>query len=365
MKRLTQEEAEQKLKELGVNFEPFVYEGVFTKILCYCKNCGEIKTTTFRTVIKTGNNSCRNCYCMNTPKRKIIELLETHGSKYINHFTNKESRYVEYTCSMCGKVIKRRLTYLKEKKEFRCNDCRYAKGNKWLRNKQQDIEDELKVMGFELGEFVYKNHYTKIPHKCPKCGKWKYSTLHQMRHSGCLCSTCGKNERFTQFTIEERLKSLGVIFHQFDFNDVNDIIEIECPKCGKPHKKGIRSIIYKRHYFCDECRMSELERAVYHYLMGKSIKFEHNYRKLDWLKYKNNLELDFYLPDYNIGIECQGQQHFDFCPKFDSTIEEFNSRIERDRIKKKLCEEHNLQLFHINYNDNIEQKLDNIIKIIT
>lgn len=38
-----------------------------------------------------------------------------------------------------------------------------------------------------------------------------------------------------------------------------------------------------------------------------NIKYE-RYKKFSWLKKQN---LDFYLPDYNIAIECQGIQHFE------------------------------------------------------
>jgi DNA-directed RNA polymerase subunit RPC12/RpoP len=363
MKKLAQEDAENRLKELGINFEPFVYEGVYTKISHYCKNCGGLKKLTFHCIVTKRNDKCKKCYT--DTKNRIIELLDKYNSKYINHFLNKFYQImVVYTCPICGKIIVKRLSSLRDREEFRCNDCRYNEVNKWQRNKQEDVEKELRGLGFELGEFVYQNHYTKIPHKCPQCGKWKHSTLHSMRHRKCLCPTCARNEKFTQDTIEERLKSLGIIFHQFHFNSINDIIEIECPKCGNPHKKSIRNLIYERHYFCDECKMSALERTVYQYLKNMSIKFEYNYRKIKWLRHKNNLELDFYLPDYNIAIECQGRQHFESNNIFDINSNEFDARIERDEIKKKLCEEHNLQLFHINYDENIEEKLNGIIKMM-
>lgn len=38
--------------------------------------------------------------------------------------------------------------------------------------------------------------------------------------------------------------------------------------------------------------------------------------------------------------------------------EEFEKRIERDNKKKMLCEEHNIKIFYINYNEDINAKLN-------
>ena len=76
------------------------------------------------------------------------------------------------------------------------------------------------------------------------------------------------------------------------------------------------------------------------------------------VKKRKNLYLDFYLPDYNIGIECQGEQHFTPV-KFSRTIDEnilYENTIERDIIKNKLCSDNNIKIlyytkdYHFNYN---------------
>ena len=50
-------------------------------------------------------------------------------------------------------------------------------------------------------------------------------------------------------------------------------------------------------------------------------------------KWLGGQSLDFYLPDYNIGIECQGIQHF----KNDKMYNKLEEVQNRDERKKKLC----------------------------
>ena len=68
------------------------------------------------------------------------------------------------------------------------------------------------------------------------------------------------------------------------------------------------------------------------------------------LKYKDNLRFDFFLPEYNICIEYQGQQHYEIVEYFGGK-EAFKERKIRDNIKKQWCKENNIKLIEISYTD--------------
>ena len=68
-------------------------------------------------------------------------------------------------------------------------------------------------------------------------------------------------------------------------------------------------------------------------------------QKFDWLKYKKSMSLDFYIPDKNIAIECQGKQHFTPDSKFGEK-NEFDNIIQRDILKYNLCKEHNIEIIY-------------------
>jgi len=76
---------------------------------------------------------------------------------------------------------------------------------------------------------------------------------------------------------------------------------------------------------------------------------EENYRP-DWLKNPKtgrNLELDFYLPDLEMAIEVQGQQHIQRIPFFHETEDDFHRCLVYDRYKRLKCLDRGLELFEV------------------
>ena len=68
------------------------------------------------------------------------------------------------------------------------------------------------------------------------------------------------------------------------------------------------------------------------------IQFSQNYHT-SWL---GRQHLDFYLPEHNVGIECQGEQHFTDIVIYDSKA----NNIERDYEKYKKCKENGLTILY-------------------
>lgn len=76
--------------------------------------------------------------------------------------------------------------------------------------------------------------------------------------------------------------------------------------------------------------------------------------------------MDFYLPEYNSAIECQGIQHFkpvSFGGNLDAN-ELFKQIRRNDERKKLLCLQNGIKLFYVNFDEDIVNKLNNIIKKI-
>lgn len=71
--------------------------------------------------------------------------------------------------------------------------------------------------------------------------------------------------------------------------------------------------------------------------------FHDNYRPR-WLK---RLELDRYYPKLRLAFEYQGIQHYTPGSRWQKTIEDFDQQVDRDEMKKKLCEENQVVLVEV------------------
>lgn len=77
-----------------------------------------------------------------------------------------------------------------------------------------------------------------------------------------------------------------------------------------------------------------------------------------------DMKFDFYLPDYNTIIECDGAQHFrSINNEWDSQIKLQETR-QRDEDKKEYCKKKNLTLLQIPFWDHTALSPENLQKIL-
>jgi len=119
----------------------------------------------------------------------------------------------------------------------------------------------------------------------------------------------------------------------------------------------------EKHIFIEKSK--EIHKDKYDYSLiskkFKSINFTQQ-KKFKECKDKKVLPFDFYLNDLNICIEFDGKHHFCKYEYWGG-----NSKLEytqkHDQIKNIYCKENKIKLIRIKYNENINNKLDENIKI--
>ena len=115
---------------------------------------------------------------------------------------------------------------------------------------------------------------------------------------------------------------------------------------------------------CKECKESKGERKIKKYLNHCKINFipQKEFSNLVGTSEWKPLSYDFYLPDYNLLIEYQGEYHDGTVPN--QSEEDFLKQQEHDRRKREYAESHNIRLLKIWYwdFDNIETILNENIK---
>lgn len=128
-------------------------------------------------------------------------------------------------------------------------------------------------------------------------------------------------------------------------------------KIGESEKKKNNRV-----YDLTEKRIWRCEEKVYGILkelFPTNIIRRHDRRTL------KGLELDFNLPEFRLGIEYDGEQHFDRRVCEEVFKSDFDAQVRRDRQKDKLCRKKNIKLLRIKYDEpltktHIKKKLKKI-----
>src|ERR1035437_7209279 len=98
---------------------------------------------------------------------------------------------------------------------------------------------------------------------------------------------------------------------------------------------------------CESNKSSIGERLIKTYLDENNIKYERE-KKFDDCKNIKELPFDFYLPEYNLCIEYDGELHYKSSIQFGGE-KRLNRVKEHDEIKNKWCKDNNIKLLRIHY----------------
>lgn len=227
-----------------------------------------------------------------------------------------------------------------------CPKCGHEKGGEKISlTKDEFVDSAKKTHGnkYDYSKVEYINAKTKICIICPEHGEfWQTPDAH-MRGANCPKCNIVRNYKYSIKEFVEKSKKIHgdkYDYSKAEYVNYKTPLCIICPEHGefwqKPrdHFKGCG---------CPSCDESKLEREVKLFLDKNNIKYERE-KRFEWLRYKYPLVIDFYLPEYNIAIECQGEQHFKDRKFFENYS--FEKRIEMDNLKFELCKKNGLKMLY-------------------
>ena len=181
--------------------------------------------------------------------------------------------------------------------------------------------------------------------------------------NGCIyCNGQGKTLESFQQELNEKNLNIKILM----FNNYSDI-DVECSKCGYQWNTYGTNLLGG--HACPICKASTGERKVEWFLK------KYKYKYIAQYSYNNcrdilPLPFDFYLPEYNILIEIDGEQHYrpiSFgCKDKDKILDNFYKQLNHDKIKNEYCKRNNIPLIRIPYyeiqDDNLEYFLFDMLK---
>ncbi len=158
------------------------------------------------------------------------------------------------------------------------------------------------------------------------------------------CPRCIGRMRTTESFIEEaqEVHKGHFTYDNVKFVDYATPVTITCKIHGD---FPMRPLKHLRGEGCPLCQTSKMELEMVAFLKSHlSAKIELQ-KHFAWLRFQLGLALDVYLPEYNIAIECQGEEHFRASPKFGGE-EGFKYTQERDKAKSELCKKHGIRILY-------------------
>ena len=289
-----------------------------TSVKIFCKTHQEFfwQTPSTHILQKSGCPKCANCYSMTPEERK--NLLEiTYGDKFdfslvdFNLVINEKVKF-KIKCKSCGQVLEKSFSRIDFSKEMFCPYCETHQ----KRTTESFIEELKQIWGdkYIYDNVVYVDAFTPVEILCREHGSfWKTpNRILEQKDSPEICPRC--------------LLSIGESI-------IEDFLTEKCFK-HIPQKK------YKDLF------------RTFSKALNKTF------------KHKNPLKFDFYLPDYNLCIEYQGEQHTKVVDYWGGNLT-FLDMQERDQMKRDYCKYNKISLLEIYFNvplDQIKSLLENLLK---
>jgi len=269
----------------------------------------------------------------------IEKVKKIHNDKYdysLVEYKNTRT-HIKIICSNCGIFEILPHSHIQG---TGCAKC-YCLTNKKFIERSNEIHNNY----YNYDKVNIINDKTKVIITCFKHGDFEQRPDAHMNGQGCL--QCFK-ERKKSTTDEFITKSKNKHSNLYDYSLVR----------YKSNKHGIFEQSPQHHLTgsgCPICNNSKGENQISNILDIHNIQYERQ-KTFEECKYKAKLKFDFYLPNYNTCIEFNGIQHYEPSDYFGG-ITEYNINNIRFNIKKKFCEEKNIKLLIIKYDDDIIKNL--------
>ena len=247
-----------------------------------------------------------------------------------------------------------------------CKQCHFN-NMKVLRKKSHEkfveelyeINEDIKVIG------KYTGSQNKVDCECLIHNKEFSMTPAHLLSGKTGCKNCidikfhlGGLKSHGQF-----IKELCVINDSIEvlgrYDGAKSRIEVRCLKCGHIWAPFADSLLHG--YGCPCCKRSKGEEKIEKYLIDNNIRFE-SQKKFSDLRNALPLSYDFYLPEYNVLIEYQGQFH-DGTTSMVLRDKYFDRQQKNDALKRNYAKYNGYNLLEIWYYDfdNVDSIIDKFI----
>lgn len=251
-----------------------------------------------------------------------------------------------------------------------CTECRKLRLRKLRQLPHKEVLDRIKKLYNSTIQILniddYDNSQSILEYHCTVCGQNRKAIAGNLLN-GHGCANCANQHRNdgTRLNIQEVAKRI------YDFSNgtyeyvsgdyeknTSDIVvrHLECNQ--EFHTTWLK--FSQGATPCPNCRGSFGEQQIKGYLQLHKIRYYYGYL-IPGLKAKRELHFDFWIPQYKVAIEYDGQQHFratDFAGRGKEWAKRQFEKVQKhDQMKNVYCKEHGIKLIRIPYTLSVNQVL--------
>ena len=354
------------------------YINANTKVCIICPEHGEFWQTPHSHLNGRGCPLCAKEHSTNYKNTKeffIDRATKKHNGKY----DYSKVEYVNSSVPVCIICPDHGEFWQTPHNHLNSTGCKKCKSNKHLGVKdslESFIEKAHKIHGdkYDYSKVEYVNSTTPVCIICPDHGEfWQTPSNHTNKIHPKGCDKCNRlkhsnDEKISKEEFIERARKIHG--DKYDYSKVEYVnfhtkICIICPEHGDFWQTPSHHL---RNEGCPICNFSKLELDIENFCKNNNIKYISQYNP-NWAK---KYRYDFYLPDYNTIIECQGIQHYkpvDFAGKGDDWAKKlFEKNVKTDKIKYELAVKNNCNILYytsddLKTNDEITSLKELLLKI--
>lgn len=373
-KKTSQEIFIEKAKEKypDYDYSKVEYKGRDTAVTLICPKHGEFAIRP-RTLLSKDKgkqpHGCWECCGMKKPALNNSEMfkekvLAIYDEKYVFHWEDYKcnTSLIRVECKLHGEHKVSVYSILHGGACGYCNGRLYPKD--WIKNAKA-VHGDKYVYDESKPPQVKSDH---IRYKCPIHG-WQETRYDCHVDQKCGCPACAG---YSNILSTEQRKANWVKRCKKKYNDRFDYSQFVYVNNDT---KGL--VTCKEHHYsymitpwghlrgaggCPFCTGSEGEVHIRTWLENHHINFVPQYPipNENLFCKRQHLMIDFYLPDYRMFIEMNGEQHYKYIACFHQDSWTFEDQQIRDESLRQYSKRHNVRLLVIKYNE-----IKNIPKILS
>lgn len=305
--------------------------------------------------LKNLKHSCPKCSGKNLSTQDIIYKISQINDtvEIIGEYVNMKTPILT-RCKLCNNVWNANVVSLCQGSG--CKLCKKSKPKK----EHEEFVAQLKKVQPNLDVIsVYNGDKNLITYKCSIDGYIGEAKAGNLLSLNTKCTCCSRKKLHDKQCISqeefiERLKIANPNILPLDlYYNYNTKMKFVCLK-HNTYFEQLTSSALQGKCGCSKCASSKGEKEIEMILKILNIDYLTQFRFNDCVD-KKPLPFDFYLPNYNMTIEYQGEQHYKPVCFHSISKQQANFNLlkvqEHDKIKRDYCFNHNIQLLEIPYWD--------------